>query len=90
MEIVARVPENCFQQSEFGAVPDTCKQLQVLPRFGGQTGQLANHEFHHIVGITLRVDAIEVPRPARRIMIEGKHRRLKLQRHICRCHYIFM
>ena len=38
----------------------------------GQAGQLPDHEVHHIVGVTLGVNAIEVPAPARRVMIEGE------------------
>ena len=36
----------------------------------GQAGQLADHKVHHIVGVPLGVNAIEIPAPARRVMVE--------------------
>jgi hypothetical protein len=36
----------------------------------GNPGHLANQKVHHVIGVTLGVNAIEIPRPARRIMIE--------------------
>ena len=40
-----------------------------LLRFGQQPVQLPNHQVHHIVGI-LGVDGVELPGPARSVMIE--------------------
>ena len=38
----------------------------------GQAAQLADHKVHDVVGITLGVNAIEVPAPVRIVMIEGE------------------
>ena len=38
----------------------------------GRRVELADHQVHDIVGVALGVDAVEIPGPARRIMIEGE------------------
>ena len=38
----------------------------------GRRVELSDHEVHHVVGVALGVNAIEVPRPAGRAMIEGE------------------
>ncbi len=42
-----------------------------LGRFG-QTGQLAKHEVHDIVGEALGLDLLKIPRPAHLAMVEGE------------------
>ena len=38
----------------------------------GQAAQLADYEVHDIVGVTLGVNAIEIPAPLRIVMIKGE------------------
>src|SRR5262249_20968289 len=47
--------------------------VQRQLRFGRQAGQLRDQEVHHIIGVTLGVNALEIPGPARSIMIKGEH-----------------
>src|SRR5262249_13148209 len=58
---------------DFGGIAKTGHLLQRQLRFGRQAGQLRDQEVHHIIGITLGVDALEIPGPARSIMIKGEH-----------------
>ena len=46
--------------------------LQCRLRLGWQTAQLSDHEVHHIIGVSFGVNAIEIPGPARGIMIKGE------------------
>jgi hypothetical protein len=39
---------------------------------GRQAAQLRDHKVRHIVGVALGVEAIEIPVPAHRIMIEAE------------------
>ena len=34
---------------------------------------MPDHQVHDVVGVSLGVNALEIPGPARRIMIEGEH-----------------
>ena len=54
------------------AASEAGELLQRVLRFGRQAGELPDHEIHHVIGIALGVNAIDIPRPARRIMIEGE------------------
>src|SRR5215470_13852111 len=47
--------------------------LQRQLRFGRQAGQLRDQKVHHIIAVTLGVNAIEIPGPACSIMIKGEH-----------------
>ena len=51
---------------ELGAVAETGKLLQCLLGFDGQAGQLPDHQVHHVVGVTLGVNAIRGPRTSAR------------------------
>jgi hypothetical protein len=53
-------------------VAEAGELLQRLLGLDGQAGQLPDHEVHHIVGVSLGVNAIELPAPARDVMIEAK------------------
>ena len=46
--------------------------MQGFLSFDGQTIQLSNHEVHHIIGVTLIVNATQVPRPSPTVMLEGE------------------
>ena len=47
--------------------------LQCRLRLGRQTNELPDHEVHYIVGVSLGVNAIEIPGPAPGIMVKGEH-----------------
>src|ERR1700729_4039297 len=62
--------ENGGKHRNRGDIAQAGKMPQRLLRFDRQPGHLANQKVHHIIGVTLGVNAIEIPRPASRIMIE--------------------
>src|ERR1700728_2341706 len=62
--------ENGRKHRDRGDIAEIGKLLQRLLRFDRQPGHLANQKVHYIIGVTLGVNAIEIPRPARHIMIE--------------------
>jgi len=62
--------ENDRKHRDLGDVAETGQKLQRLLRFGRQARELADHEIHHIVGVALGANALEVPRPAGRGVIE--------------------
>ena len=65
-----RCPENKRKRPDFGAVAETGELLQSLLRVGAAGGSTSHHQVHHVVGVTLGVNAIEIPGPARSVMIE--------------------
>jgi hypothetical protein len=62
----------CRQQDELCAVAHTGKLLYCPLGLKGQAGQLPDHQFHHVVGVSLGVNAIQVPRPSHVGMIEDQ------------------
>src|SRR5271154_1275184 len=70
MNLLLRDLENDRKHDHFGNAAETSELLQRLLRFGGQAIELPRHEVHDIIGVSLGVDAIEVPGPARHFMIE--------------------
>src|SRR5215475_4077603 len=58
---------------DFGGIAETGHLLQRQLRFGRQAGQLRHQEVHHIIGVTLGVNAVEIAVPARSIMIKDEH-----------------
>src|ERR1700675_606037 len=72
MDVLVRFPENDRKHRDFGDVAEAGELLQRGLGLGGQAGQLPDHEVHHIVGVPLGVKAIELPAPARRVMIEAE------------------
>ena len=72
VDLLLRGPENDRKHRDLGDVAEAGELLQRLLRFDRQAGQLADHEVHDIVGVTLGVNALEIPAPARRVMIEGE------------------
>src|SRR6266481_9568217 len=65
----------------FGYVPEAGKVLQCRLGFNRQAGQFPDHQVHHIVGVTLGVNAIEIPDPSRSVMIEGEQALFGERRH---------
>ena len=72
MDLLLRCPENDRKRRDLGDVAEAGQLLQRLLRLGRQAGQLPDHEVHHVVGVALGVNAIEIPGPARAVMIEGE------------------
>ncbi len=72
VHLLLRGPENDRKHRDRGDVAKAGELLQRLLRFGRQAGELADHEVHDIVGVTFGVNAIEIPGPARRVMIEAE------------------
>ncbi len=68
----SEVPSTIESVVDLGDVAETGELLQRLLRFGRQAGELPDHEVHDVVGVPLGVNAIEIPAPARRVMIEGE------------------
>ncbi len=78
-----RRPQRCVQRflalttdQGQGADPRAVAQAGEKPegvlRRRGQTPQLAEHEFHDVIGEALRPDTLELPRPVAPAMIEGE------------------
>src|SRR5262249_4993973 len=65
--------ENGRESRDLGDVSQTRQLLQCRLRLGRQTDELRDHEVDHIVGVSLGVNAINVPGPARSIMIKDEH-----------------
>ena len=57
---------------DLGTVSQAGKLLQCLLGFDGQAVQLPDHEVHHIIGVTLGLNATQIPRPSPIAMIEGE------------------
>ena len=55
---------NNGKRGDLGTVSKASQLLQCLLRFGGQAVQLPNHEVHHIIGVTLALNATQFPRPS--------------------------
>src|ERR1700733_10651663 len=72
MHLRLRDLENSGQHRDRGDVAEAGELPQRLLRFDRQSRYLANQKVHHVIGITLGVNAIEIPRPAHRIMIEAE------------------
>src|ERR1700757_3401150 len=72
MGLLLRNLEDHRKCRDLGDVSETSQKLQRLLRFGGQSGEFPDHEVHDIVGVTLGVNAIEIPAPAPIVLIEGE------------------
>ena len=72
VDLLLRFPENDRKHRDLGDVAEAGELLQRLLGFDRQAGQLPDHEVHHIVGVPLGVNAIEIPGPARGVMIEAE------------------
>src|ERR1700722_2792055 len=72
MHLLLRGLKNSGKHRERGDVAEAGELLQRLLRFDRQSRHLANQKIHHIIGVTLGVNAIEIPRPTHRIMIEAE------------------
>jgi len=58
---------------DFGGIAETGHLLQRRLRFSRQAGQLRDQEVHHVIGVTLGVNAFDIPAPARSLMSKGEH-----------------
>ena len=66
-------PVNQGQRGNLRRVPQTGELFQGLLGGRRESLQLAHHQLHHVIGVALGVNALEIPGPARGIMIEGEH-----------------
>src|SRR5215472_12714725 len=83
--LLRRHPENQRKCRDLEDAAEAGEKLQRLPSFDRQALQLRDHKGYHVIGMSLGVNPFEVPRPARRIMVEEEHsffseRRQKLNR----------
>jgi hypothetical protein len=72
MDVLVRFPENDRKHRDLGDVAETGEPLQRGLGLVGQAGQLPDHKVHHIVSVPLGVKAIDLPAPARRVVIEAE------------------
>ena len=73
VDLLLRSPKDDRKHRGLGDVSETGHLLQGSLRCGRQPGELPEHEVHDVIGVSLGVNAIEIPGPARRIMVEGEH-----------------
>src|SRR5260370_22964128 len=71
-DLVLRFPEDTRKYRDVGGVAEAGELLQRRLGLDGQSGQSSDHEVHHIVGVPLGAKTIELPVPARRVMIEAQ------------------
>ena len=64
------VPEQKAKRGGLRHVSEAGELLQRIASRGGQAAELPGHELHHIVGVTLEVNARDVPGPLRMRVIE--------------------
>ncbi len=72
-DMLLQSPKDDRKCRDLGAVSETSQLLQRILRFDRQAGELPDHKVHHVVGVALGVNAVEIPGPARSIMIEDEH-----------------
>ena len=72
MNLLLRRPENDREHRDVGTVAEAGELPQRVLRVGGSARQLADHEVDDVVGVPLGVDALEIPGPARLLVIEGQ------------------
>ena len=71
-DLIVRFPENDRKHRDLGDVAEAGELLQRGLGLDRQAGQLPDHKVHHIVGVPLGVKAINLPAPARRVVIEAE------------------
>ena len=72
MELRLRGPACHAKCRNLRNVAQAGKKLEGLLGCAGQAVQLADHEVDDIIGVTLGVNACEVPGPLRRTMVKGE------------------
>ena len=65
VDLLLRRSENDRKHRDPGDIAEAGQLLQRRLRFGRQASDLADHEVHHVFGVTLGVNAIAIPEPAR-------------------------
>ena len=73
MELLLRNAQDDRKHRKLGNISETGHLLQGSPSCDRQPGELPEHEVDDIIGVSLGVNAIEIPGPARRIMVEREH-----------------
>ena len=74
MEIFLRGLADRSEQANIRAGADAGELAKRRLGFGRQTAELTDHKIDDVVGVALRVDAIEIPRPSRLCVIEDQQR----------------
>src|SRR3954470_21776383 len=70
IELPLRNPEGHRKCRDLGSVSKTSQLQQCILRLRRQAGELADHKVNNVIGVTLGVNAMDVPAPAPAIMIE--------------------
>ena len=70
IELPLRNPEDHRKCCALGSVSETSQLLQCILRLSRQAGELSHHKINDVVGVALGVNAVDIPGPARAIMIE--------------------
>src|SRR5260370_40633427 len=70
IELSLRNSEDHRKCCALGNVSKTSQLLQCILRLGRQAGELADQKINDVVGVALGVNAVDIPGPARAIMIE--------------------
>src|SRR5262249_15277861 len=69
IELPLRNPEDHRKCRALGDVSKTSQLLQCILRLGRQAGDLPDHKISDVVDVALGVNAVDIPGPARAIMI---------------------
>src|SRR5207247_4954937 len=72
VDLLLRCPVHESKRRDRCAVSQARQLLECLLCVDGQAVQLRDHEVHHVLGVPLGANAIEIPRPAPLAMIEGE------------------
>src|SRR5215468_12103282 len=70
IELLLRNPEDHRKCCAVGNASETSELLQCILRLGRQAGELPDQKINDVVGVALGVNAVDIPGPARAIMIE--------------------
>ncbi len=65
-----RFPQDHRQRGDLDDIAQARELFERFLRRGGEPLQLCGHEFHHVVGVVLGANAIEVPVPGERDRVE--------------------
>src|ERR1700733_1305801 len=76
VDLLLRGPEDDREGLGGRDVSNTSQLLQRILRLVRQATEPADHQVHNVIGVSLGMNAVEIPGPARSIMVEGEHSRL--------------
>src|ERR1700730_9228084 len=64
-------PEDDRKCCNLGDVSKTSQLLQRILRVGRQADELPDHKINDVIGVSLGMNTVEIPGPARGVMVEG-------------------